>query len=83
MLVLLYCLRFLQLTRLATSSNARVKLQEALWWIEVAANFPGKVLGRFLQNVAAFMNWCHEGAADSLCQPLTTQWWGVGTSQDR
>jgi hypothetical protein len=42
-----------------------------------------KVLGRFLQNLAVFMKWCDASSVDSLWQPLTTQWWGVGTSQGR
>ncbi|MNF76488.1 hypothetical protein D3C76_626260 [compost metagenome] len=41
--------------------------------------FPGKVLGRFLQNLAVFMKWCDAISVDNLWRSLTIQWWGVGT----
>jgi len=54
-----------------------------IWWIGAVAVFPGRVLGRFLQNLAVFMKWCDVRSVDSLWRSLTVQWWGVGTSRDR
>ncbi len=50
-----------------------------IWWIGVVAVFSDAVLGRFLQNLAVFMNWCDMSSVDSLWWSLTIQWWGVGT----
>ena len=41
--------------------------------------FPGKVFGRFLQNVAVPMNWCDVNSVDSLWLSLQMQRQGVET----
>ena len=40
--------------------------------------FPGKVVGSFLQLVAVSMNWCEMRSMDSLWLSLRMQWQGVG-----
>ncbi len=48
-----------------------------------AGEFPGDVVGSFLQLVAVSMNWCEMFSIDSLWWSLKIQWQGVGTLQYR
>ena len=48
-----------------------------------AGEFPGDVVGSFLQLLAVSMNWCEMSSIDSLGRSLKIQWQGVGTLQYR
>jgi len=53
-----------------------------MWHSDKEMEFPGKVVGNFLQVVAVFMNWFEMFSTDSLWWSLRIQWQGVGTLQD-
>lgn len=48
----------------------------------IITNFPGKLIGSFLQVVTASMNWRAMDCRDSLWLSPRKWWQGVGTLQD-